>query len=730
MRTFLCIAVAFFLVKSVECFQSIKCSLPIRLHTTLRRYAGPTVNDKLSTIEDDGYSLRNRYKPPKALRNWFNRVIRRKPPGTLILIRHGESTMNNNGTFTGWIDADMSDNGINEMKYAGRLMLERGYNIDMTYTSRLKRAIRSTWTILSELDQIFRPVYKSWRLNERCYGAMEGCSKAQLAVDIGEDKVQEYRKSLTARPPPMTEDHPHWHRKERKYADLSPKDIPVTESVADCLARTLPLWKNRILPELISGKTVMVVAHANSLRGLIQHIDSLTEIDLKKVVVPNGVPLVYKFDSTMKPIKQKDAMEPMSSAFLGDPMALNARLEMEKKWGENVPGFNKNMLLGPANDSNALKTDAALNPLQRKLVQLIEDRRYRLEPDGDDEDDISSERPAAFRSDAGSMLNLESLSIGLKSSTIDPSDQILVLMRHGKTENNKLGIFTGWDDAPLAEEGKSEAKKAGKVLKAHGIEFDVVYTSWLSRAIETAWTVLDELDLLWLPIIKSWRLNERMYGVLTGMSKKMIAEKFGGVQFKKWRRGYDTQPPPVTSFSPYYPGNDDRYFNNVVDIRFSFFESLVRSLAIGRLQLHRKFPKTESLKDCMSRTIPYYTNLIVPKSVAKGERVLIASSENAIRGLLMHLCDISPDRINEVEIPTGLPLIYSLKKKCIRILDDGVDRKDEDDPLSRYNFGSSPELLFKPCDYSDVDADSCFIGANGRSYAYDPIIRFSEARNV
>lgn len=310
-------------------------------------------------------------------------------------------------------------------------------------------------------------------------------------------------------------------------------------------------------------------------------------------------------------------------------------------------------------------------------------------------------------------------------STLDPTDQIVVLIRHGKTENNKLGIFTGWDDAALAEEGKGEAKKAGRVLKMHGIEFDVVYTSWLSRAIETAWMVLDELDLLWLPIIKSWRLNERMYGVLTGMSKKMVAEKFGAKQFKLWRRGYDTQPPAVNSFSPYYPGNDDRYFTNVNDIRFSFFESLVRSLAIGQLQLHRKFPKAESLKDCMTRTIPYYTNLIVPKSVAKGERVLIASSENAIRGLLMHLCDIPPDRIAEVEIPTGLPLIYSLKQKCIRILDDGeFCRGDEDDPLARFNFGTSPELLFKPCDYNTENAsESCFIGSNGRSYAWDPVIR-------
>jgi len=661
----------------------------------------------LSTTEDDGYSLRKKHGSP-FIRNLWNRLIVRKSPGSLILIRHGESEMNSNGTFTGWIDCDMGEDGIREMEDAARLIIERGYQIDITYTSRLKRAIRSVWTILKKLDQVFRPVYKSWRLNERCYGAMEGRSKAQLALEIGEDKVQEYRKSLTARPPAMTVDHPHWHRSERKYSDLAPEDIPVTESVADCLARTLPLWENRILPELISGRTVMVVAHANSLRGLVQHIDSLSEADLKRVYVPNGVPLVYKFDSNMKPIKTKDSAEPLSSFFLGDGKALSKKIDLEKKWGSEVPGFER-LARSQSSSSDWSPTSAAL---------------------ADSASAAASTAAASAASVQASLLGSSSLDIlgnNLSEnvlSTFDPDDPYLVLIRHGKTENNKLGIFTGWDDAALAPEGRLEAKKAGKLLKLHGIEFDVVYTSWLSRAIETAWTVLDELDLLWLPIIKSWRLNERMYGQLTGMSKKMIAEKFGSAQFKKWRRGFDTQPPPVNSFSQYYPGNDDRYSNFVVDVRYSFSESLVRSFATGSLTLHRKFPKTESLKDCMARTIPYYTNVIVPKSIKNGERVLIASSENAIRGLLMHLCDIPRDRISEVEIPTGLPMVYSFKRRCIRLLDDGqMPTEPGADPLARFNFGTSPELLFKPC--ADGD-DSCILTDVGRSYSLDPVIRFRQ----
>ena len=209
-------------------------------------------------------------------------------------------------------------------------------------------------------------------------------------------------------------------------------------------------------------------------------------------------------------------------------------------------------------------------------------------------------------------------------------------------------VFIGWEDAPLIDAGRAEARNAGRLLKRHGFQFDIVYTSWLSRAIETAWLVLDELDSLWLPISKSWRLNERMYGALTGMSKKMIAEQHGDEIFRKWRRGYDTRPPPTNSFSSVYPGNDDRYRN--VDIRYSLFETFIRSISHGRLELHRKLPKTESLKDCMSRTIPYYKNVIYPSSIAKGKNVLISSSENAIRGLLMDLCNIPTERIHEVEV--------------------------------------------------------------------------------
>ena len=226
-----------------------------------------------------------------------------------------------------------------------------------------------------------------------------------------------------------------------------------------------------------------------------------------------------------------------------------------------------------------------------------------------------------------------------------------------------------------------------------------MYTSWLSRAIETAWLVLNELDTLWLPIVKTWRLNERMYGALTGQSKKMIRQKHGQEQFLKWRRGFDTLPPPASSFSPFYPGNDDRYVKYCTDVKISPFETVARSLAHGKLEIHRQFPKSESLKMCMERTIPYFTNVIVPSSLDEGRSVLIASSENAIRGLLMHLCDIPTSRIHEVEIPTGLPLIYDASARRIRLLGD----EDVPDPLETYNFGTGRDLFVLE---DPVDANS------------------------
>jgi len=687
---------------------------------------GKSIRSSFNAVKDiteDDFDSHTRADRPNPL-SFITSTINKRPVGRLILVRHGESEMNANLSFTGWIDTDITERGKREMEHAARLLTERGYtDVDLVYTSILKRSIRSSWVLLKEINQIFRPVYKSWRLNQRMYGAIEGMSRDLLINELGEEKVEEYRNNIFVRPPPMSSNHPYWHLDERKYEKIR-DELPLSESIADCFDRVVPLYKDEIVPELMAGKTVMVVGHLHSIRGIMKYIDNLSNEEIEKVVIPNGSPVVYKFNRDMSPVKQPDAIGSISSSFLEDKKIVNLMIEKEKKWGTGAANEIKGLYsLIDYSTSSLMAT--GLNPISQVLSKLNEERA-NLESHSNE---TNVEIPVEVKSNVTILVDSSSPASSRpiqkkKYKNTKLEGPFVIFIRHGKTEYNKLGIFTGWDDAPLADEGREGASKAGKILKLHGIEFDVVYTSWLSRAIETAWLVLDELNLLWLPLIKSWRLNERMYGALTGMSKKGIAEKYGFNQFKAWRRGYAVRPPQVSLFSMYYPGNDDRYMKYIKDMRVSISQTLFRSFFNKKFEIHRKFPQSESLKDCMKRTIPYYTDVIVPDSIKKGKRVLVASSENAIRGLLMHLCEIPTDRIHEIDIPNSVPLVFDLKKKCIYILDDG-EETDEDfyNPLRRYSFGESPELLFKPCDFDGENADQCFIGENGKSFSYDPILR-------
>mmetsp|Transcript_18958 Transcript_18958/g.19076 ORF Transcript_18958/g.19076 Transcript_18958/m.19076 type:complete len:730 (-) Transcript_18958:58-2247(-) len=672
------------------------------------------INNAISDFEDDGYS--HTFKESRVVK-FFDKIniLKRKTPGTLILVRHGESEWNFNNTFTGWVDVDLCERGRREIEHAARILLASGYDIDITYTSRLKRAIKSSWILQREGNQIYRPLYKSWRLNERMYGELEGLSKPDIASKLGEDVVQQFRNGLFAKPPPMKENHPHWHKTERKYADLHPDQIPVTESLQDTMERTLPLWYARILPDLENGKNVMVVAHANSLRGIVKYVDQLSDDQIRKVAIPNGIPLVYKFDRNMKPIVQEFAVPPISGGFLEKKGLLRDALAKEQELAKFVPGYKMTDNRAPP-----------LDPLLRSLTYL--DLEHKLSALASGNISFTQQPAAPAIPPAGTMLS-GALSLGAVKSAREESQilkkPVMVIIRHGKTEHNKLGLFTGWEDAPLAEEGREEARAAGRLLKAHGVEFDMVYTSWLSRAIETAWILMNQMDSVWLPIVKTWRLNERMYGALTGMSKKMIQQKHGEKQFKLWRRSYKTRPPVVSSFSANYPGNDARYCDNVKDVRYSVFESIIRSIGNQRIQLHRKFPKTESLSDCCKRTIPYFKDVIIPNTIAQNKSVLIASSENAIRGLLMELCDIPDDHIHLLEIPTGVPLVYDDERKSIRLLDDGL----LPDPIERYNFGEAADFLFHPCNVPN-DTNDCVIGSDGKLYYGDPLIRMSENSKV
>ena len=192
-----------------------------------------------------------------------------------------------------------------QVEHASRLLLERGYTIDVAYTSRLKRAIRSTWILLQELNLIHLPVYKSWRLNERMYGALEGLSKPVMAMIEGESLVQQWRSGLDIRPPPMTRDDARWAGNNPIYDDLSRGSIPLTESLADCMQRTLPVLESRILEDLRAGRNVLVVAHGNSLRGIVKHIDGISDDDIERVGIPTAIPLVFQFDMDLTPVQAR-----------------------------------------------------------------------------------------------------------------------------------------------------------------------------------------------------------------------------------------------------------------------------------------------------------------------------------------------------------------------------------------------------------------------------------------
>jgi 2,3-bisphosphoglycerate-dependent phosphoglycerate mutase len=246
-------------------------------------------------------------------------------PGKLILVRHGQSTWNVENLFTGWHDVDLSDLGRQEAKSAGLEIKKAGIVPDVVFTSVLKRAIRTMWTILDEMDLMWLPVERSWRLNERHYGALQGLDKAQTVEKHGEAQVKIWRRSYDIPPPALSSDDPRHPVHDRRYAKIDPRVLPASESLKDTLARVLPFWNDRIVAELQSGKNVMVVAHGNSLRAVVKMLDNVSEADITELNIPTGVPLVYELDDQLKPVK---------SGYLGDPEAIKAAAEAVKKQTE------------------------------------------------------------------------------------------------------------------------------------------------------------------------------------------------------------------------------------------------------------------------------------------------------------------------------------------------------------------------------------------------------------
>jgi len=231
----------------------------------------------------------------------------------LVLLRHGESEWNRENRFTGWTDVDLSDKGRLEAGEAGRLMTAEHFEFDVAYTSLLKRAIHTLWIALDEMDLAWIPVHRSWRLNERHYGALQGLNKAETAAQHGEAQVKIWRRSYDIPPPPLDETDPRHPGRERRYAELDPVDLPRTESLKETVARVLPYWHDSIAPAIRSGKNVLMVAHGNSLRALVKYLDQIPDEQIVELNIPTGVPLVYLLSEDLKPLEKR---------YLGDAEAV------------------------------------------------------------------------------------------------------------------------------------------------------------------------------------------------------------------------------------------------------------------------------------------------------------------------------------------------------------------------------------------------------------------------
>jgi 2,3-bisphosphoglycerate-dependent phosphoglycerate mutase len=235
----------------------------------------------------------------------------------LVLLRHGESTWNKENRFTGWTDVDLTDKGREEAKTAGQVLKEQGFSFDLAYCSVLKRALRTLWIVLDELDELWIPVEKSWRLNERHYGGLQGLNKSETAAKYGEDQVLVWRRSYDVPPPALEKSDERYPGRDPRYQDVPGSELPLTECLKDTVVRFLPLWHELIAPQVKAGKKVVIAAHGNSLRALVKYLDNLSEEEVLKLNIPTGVPLVYELDEDLQPLQHY---------YLGDQEAIAAAM--------------------------------------------------------------------------------------------------------------------------------------------------------------------------------------------------------------------------------------------------------------------------------------------------------------------------------------------------------------------------------------------------------------------
>jgi 2,3-bisphosphoglycerate-dependent phosphoglycerate mutase len=243
----------------------------------------------------------------------------------IVLIRHGESVWNKENRFTGWTDVDLSEKGVSEAIAAGKLLKKEGYDFNLAYTSLLKRAIKTLWNILDQTDLQWIDVVRTWKLNERHYGTLQGLNKADTAAKYGEDQVKIWRRSYDIAPPPLEESDDRNPAKDPRYTNVPKAELPLTECLKDTVARVVPFWTDTVVPQIKAGKKVIIAAHGNSLRALVKYLDNISEADIINLNIPTGMPLVYEFDDNLKPTKHY---------YLGDPEAVKKAMEAVANQGK------------------------------------------------------------------------------------------------------------------------------------------------------------------------------------------------------------------------------------------------------------------------------------------------------------------------------------------------------------------------------------------------------------
>jgi 2,3-bisphosphoglycerate-dependent phosphoglycerate mutase len=607
----------------------------------------------------------------------------------LVLVRHGQSEWNRANLFTGWVDVDLTEKGINEARKAGKLLQVEGFLFDKCYTSYLRRAIRSSCLMLSSMDQCWVPLNKSPLLNEQHSGELCGQNKRHLAEEYGVDQVMAWRREYASAPGPLQDDSP---LQQALFADARYRDffVPAVECLADTQARTQELWDTELAPALQAGRNVLVVSHGNTLRALVKLLDGVSDADVFHVDLPTAVPLVYSLDEQLQPTETygfwgwaSDGSSASDAArggrFLVDEAKVKkAQLAMRQQVLEDV---QYSTYAGPGTDWGGDAVRPAFLAAAPSYETVVEDDgmeyAVRSRPptyyskketaEAAPTTPATGVAPTYFAQESERLqtqAEVEYAALMKRNGKAIPGHKkkvkaALVLLRHGHSVWNEKQLFTGWADVELTNRGREEARLAGRMIRQIGLQsITHVYASVLKRAIKTAWLMLDELELGWTPLTYTWRLNERHYGALQGEDKKECVQRYGLKQVQSWRRGWDDRPPSV-----------GRASDHSIDRRYDMFEA--RNGVPGH-----PVPDGESLKECTERMLPFLNEDLYPsinEAIAKAEATaastgaeyepptfVVCSSDNLIRAMVKELEGLTASEVPLIDVPYATPLVYQL----------------------------------------------------------------------